>query len=152
MFCHVVGRLRLINGLNRLSSGLHWLSFGEYWENLQVGVWWGLPVHFYALKFANRGAQKLRRIILLHFGLITFNCHFPKIQTFLICMLFGPSANVHDPKNPFCLTLHHKITQNNGGNQTISNNIILGNLRISRITKMEQTRAGKILEARLINS
>ena len=37
---------------------------------------------------------------LLHIVLVTFNCHFPQIRKVFISMLFGISANVHDPQKP----------------------------------------------------
>ena len=49
-------------------------------------------------------AQKLRRIILLHGELLTFNLYFLKIHKVFISMMFGPSGNVHDPQKPLFLT------------------------------------------------
>ena len=39
-------------------------------------------------------AQKLRRIILLHFELVTFDFHFPKTQEVFIFMVYGPSGSM----------------------------------------------------------
>ena len=50
-------------------------------------------------------APKLRRIILLLFGLITFKFHFGKIQKVIIFMTFGPSGHDHDLQSQLFLTL-----------------------------------------------
>ena len=49
--------------------------------------------------------QKLRRIILFHIGLVTFNYHFPKIENVFIFMIVGPSGHVHYRQNQFFLIL-----------------------------------------------
>ena len=60
---------------------------------------WGLGDlggHFYC-NFWKRMAQKLRKIILLHFGLVTFWIHFGrKAVIFMICRL---DRHVHDSQN-----------------------------------------------------
>ena len=50
-------------------------------------------------------AQELRRIILLHFGLVTFQFHFGKTRTVFIFMFSGPSGRDHGPQNQLFLTL-----------------------------------------------
>ena len=76
--------------------------------------------------------QKLRRIIALHIGLVTFN--FPKnVQCphFHIC---GPNGHVHDPQTPLFLTLdppnYSKIQDNP---KSFLETIIFGNLRTPEI-------------------
>ena len=65
---------------------------------------WGLPGSggtFLKLNFDKRVAQKLRRIILLHIGLVILNVHFPKVRKVIIFMMFGPNGHVHDSHNHF---------------------------------------------------
>ena len=52
-----------------------------------------------------RVTRKLRRITLLHFGLVTFNFHFPKFPQSIIFMFFGASGSDQDSQKPFFLTL-----------------------------------------------
>ena len=54
--------------------------------------------------------RKLRRIILLHIGLVTFNLHFPKFWKVFMFMILG---NVHDPYTHYSWLRTHQITQKN---------------------------------------
>ena len=89
-------------------------SDGVWWgyEKKSVGVWRGLPAHFYTeLKLWE--ALKLRRSILRHFGRVTFRFHFPKIQQIIICMIFvEPSGNVHGPQTNCFYLWRHQIALN----------------------------------------
>ena len=72
--------------------------------------------------------QKLRSIILLHIGQVTFNFPFLKIPNVFIFMISG-----HEPHNYSCLWMH-QITQNSS--REIPNhfrNITPGNLKISKV-------------------
>ena len=60
------------------------------------GVVWGA---IFTLIFDNKVAGKLRRIILIHSGLVSFHFHFPKIRKVLIPMtLFSPGP-INSPSN-----------------------------------------------------
>ena len=49
--------------------------------------------------FIKRLAQKLRRIILLHFGLVTFRTHLKRTRKTYIFMILGLSGRDHDVPN-----------------------------------------------------
>ena len=55
--------------------------------------------------FKKRVARKIRRIILLHLGLVTFQFHFPKIRVVFIFMIFGSGGRVHGPQKTIMLDL-----------------------------------------------
>ena len=78
--------------------GLGVLGWDNSGKNPDLGsaVVWGA---IFTIIFKKRVARKLRRIILLHFGLVTFNIHFPKIRKVLMFMIFGPSERDHDFPN-----------------------------------------------------
>ena len=46
-----------------------------------------------------RVGQKLRRFMLLHFGLVAFRIHVPHTQKVIMCMVVGPSGRDHDAQN-----------------------------------------------------
>ena len=56
----------------------------------------GLLGAIFIVNIIKRIAPKLHRIILLHFGLVTFRIHFGKTLNPLIFMVFGPSGRDHD--------------------------------------------------------
>ena len=56
-------------------------------------------------EFRKRLARKLRRIMLLHFGLVTFRFHFGETRKPIISMVFGPSGRDHDAQNQLLSTL-----------------------------------------------
>ena len=58
-----------------------------------------------------RIARKLRRIILLHFGLVAFRIHFWEIRQRFILMVFGPSGRGGDSQNQYHLSLETRILQ-----------------------------------------
>ena len=57
------------------------------------------------LNFNKRLAQKLRRIILLHFGHATFRMHFRKTRKPFICIVFGPGGRDRGPQHQLFLAL-----------------------------------------------
>ena len=59
------------------------------------GVWGAILI----VNFIERLAQKLCRIILLHFGLVTFMIHFRNPRKPSIFMVFGPIGRDHDSQN-----------------------------------------------------
>ena len=63
------------------------------------GVWGAI----FIVIFKKSVAQKLCRIILLHFGVVTFRIPFGKTRTPFIFMVFGPSGRDHDSQNQLCL-------------------------------------------------
>ena len=50
-------------------------------------------------------AQKLHRIILRHFGLVTLNFHFPKFPKVIIFMILEPSAHDHRTQERLLLSV-----------------------------------------------
>ena len=50
-------------------------------------------------------AEKLRKIILLHFGLLTFRIHFRENRKLIIVMFSGLGGRVHEPRNQYYLSL-----------------------------------------------
>ena len=64
----------------------------------------GLGVRYFYCKSCERMARKLRRIILLHFGGITFRTHFRRTRKPLILIVFGPSGCDHHFQNQSFLT------------------------------------------------
>ena len=65
----------------------------------------GVCTSMFTLNFNKRVAQKLRRIIPLHSGLVTVRFRFPKTRKVFIFMNFGPSGRVHGSQNQLFLTL-----------------------------------------------
>ena len=66
---------------------------------------WGLG-GLEVISFVNimkRIAQKLRKTILLHFGLVTFRFHYWKTRKVIICMVSGPGGRDHDSPNQLFL-------------------------------------------------
>ena len=72
---------------------------------------WGLGV-ISIVDIIERIAQKLRIIILLHFGLGTFRIHFGKTQQVIMFMVFGLSGRVYDSQNQFIHLWRHQDTSN----------------------------------------
>ena len=64
---------------------------------------WGCPGSHCYCKSKKRVARKLRRIILLHFGLVTFRFHFGKTRKVSMFMIFGSNGHVHDSQNQLFL-------------------------------------------------
>ena len=71
--------------------------------NITFGSWES-GIHF-IVNVKTRMAQKLRRIILLHLGLLTFRSHFPRIHKIIIFVIFGLGRCVHGIHNQSFLTL-----------------------------------------------
>ena len=77
----------------------------NYKRSIETIIIWGLfgsGGHFYP-KLKKRWPGKLHRTILLHFGLVNIDYHFPKIGKSIMCMVFGPSGHDHDPPNSLFL-------------------------------------------------
>ena len=62
------------------------------------GVWGAI----FNVNLIQRTAQKLRRIILLHFGQVVFRIHFRRTRKPLISIVFGRD---HDSQNQYYLSL-----------------------------------------------
>ena len=60
---------------------------------------WGVCGVLFTVNFDKRVAQKLRRIILLRFGLISFRFHFGNTRKSCIFFVFGLSGRDHDSQN-----------------------------------------------------
>ena len=65
---------------------------------------WGQDFIF-TVDIMNRITGKLRRILLLDFGLITFKIHYWKTRKHLMFMVSGPGGRDHDSKNQLILIL-----------------------------------------------
>ena len=77
------------------------MEIRKIWENLDLGsrgVW---VVILIVRSFKKRVARKVRRFILLHFGLVTFRIHFSKIQKVPVRIIFGLVGRVHGSQNQF---------------------------------------------------
>ena len=77
-------------------------SSGKIRAQLRI---WGSGRPFFIVSIIKRLAQKLRRIILPHFGLVTFGIHFRETRKPIIVMIFGPTGRDHDPQNQYYLNL-----------------------------------------------
>ena len=104
----------------------------------------GSASHFYP-NLKKRVAQKLRRIILLHIGLVCVRLHFPKIINICMCMIFGPSGNVHGPNQFFYIgpTKLPNIMQEKA--KSFSKQHYFLAVSESQKSKMKKTRAEKSL-------
>ena len=93
-------------GWNYLRWYALWKITGKLYENYRkiikavVGHSWGISV----VKMWKRIAQKLRRIILLHFVLVTFRFLYGRTLKPLIS-LFSNSGRVNDSQNQYYLSL-----------------------------------------------
>ena len=76
--------------VTRLQNKSFFISYRKSMKIPKIRIWGlgGLGAIF-TVNFKKRIAQKLRRIILLHFGLPTFGCHSGKTQKPFIFMIFG---------------------------------------------------------------
>ena len=77
-------------------------------ENSSLGVWGGLGFTF-TINLKLWITQQLCRIILLQFGLITFNFHLSQNRKIFTCMLFRLNGRVHDSRNQLCLLWIHSF-------------------------------------------
>ena len=65
----------------------------------RFGVWGALEVVF-IISFIKGKASKLHRIIMLHFGLVSFRIRVVmKIRKSFMFMVLGPSGHDHDSQN-----------------------------------------------------
>ena len=100
-------------------------SFRKLMQNAELGstgIWEAILM----VIFRKRWARKLHRIILLHFGLVTFRSHFGKARKCFIFLVFGPSECYHDAQHQLLLTLgpptygkKYKKPQILGGNNNV---------------------------------
>ena len=70
-------------------------------EKMRFGVWGSI----FNVNIIRRIAQKFRRIMLLHFGLVTFRIQIGKTRKHVIFMFFGLGGRVHDSQNQYYLSL-----------------------------------------------
>ena len=59
------------------------------------GLWGGIVL----VTIIQRIAQKLCRVVLLHFGIVPFRIHFGRDRKPIIFIIFGPIGHDHDSKN-----------------------------------------------------
>ena len=75
-------------------------------RNIGKNPVWGLGVSGGAILIFNlnkRVAQSSVVLILLHFGLVTFNFHFPKAPKVINFMIFGLGGRAHESQNQVCV-------------------------------------------------
>ena len=86
----------------------------------------------WGVNFIERIAQKLHRIILLHFGLVTFEFDFRKTRKLIIFLVFGPSGRNHGPQNQLFLILEipRYLTNSRKIIHHLIENMILGNMEM----------------------
>ena len=86
----------------------------------------------FIVNIIQRTSRKLRRITLLHFGLVTFRIHFRTTRKPIILMVSGTGGRDHDSRNQLFLFLeaprYFKTIQETS--RTIFKHVICGNLRI----------------------
>ena len=99
---------------------------GEIREKSGVGVWEVWEAIF-IVHFKKRVAHKLRRITLLHLGLITLRIHFRKTRKPFIFMIFIFSDVSMTLKTNYFKLWRHQMTPSN---QIIFGGNIMGNLKI----------------------
>ena len=123
---------------------------GRSIEKFRFGDRLGLGAHFYPKFKTLNSPKKLRRIILLHIGVVTFRFHFPKIREVLIFMIFGPGGRVDESQQQLLLLLLlllvtldtpelHKTNKEN--TNAFQEHISFANINIMEIGKIEKTRA-----------
>ena len=78
---------------------------GENMANAFAGVCESV----FTLNFEFRNGQKLRRIILLHFGQATFTFHSPEILNGFMLMLFGTSGRSMTPRSHYSWLWTHQF-------------------------------------------
>ena len=110
-------------------------------KEIGCGIWrvWGEGM--FTINFKKRGARTLRKIILLHFGLVTFLFHCGKTGK-VIFHYFRIVGRVHDSQNQLCSTLEtsNDSKQFKNNTQRKFKNIISWNLKISQIGNLEHSR------------
>ena len=116
---------------------------GHCWVIFMVNIW-------------KRHGQKLRRIVLLHFGLVTFRFHYGRDWKPLVFMISGSRTCPWLPNPIWFIFGDTRIPQSIQGNSIIIfENIMFGNLTVLKIPKFENVRKGGhrlIMKIRLINS
>ena len=88
--------------IDRGSTGALYGLYRVSGTKIPFGVWGVLG----AILIANlnkRVAQRLHRIMLLHFGPVTFKFHFPKVRKVFIFTISGLVGNVTKPHKPLLL-------------------------------------------------
>ena len=93
----------------------------KIWEKCGFGVWevWRA---IFIVNFEKRVAQKLRRIILLHFGLVTFRIHFGRTRKPLVFVILDLVDMSMAPKTNYLKLWRHQITPNNPRKSRIISN------------------------------
>ena len=86
----------IVVGCPQTLSQISFGKCGKIWNNVGFGVW-GVWVAIFIVNIIERLAQKLRRTIMLRFGLVTFGIHFGKGRKLVIFMLFRILGRVHGP-------------------------------------------------------
>ena len=96
------------------------------------------------VSFKRRGAQTLCRIILLHFGLVTFRINFGKTRKPNMFMMSGFLVVFMTPQINYFKLWTHQITQNNSRTNPKSflRDIFLGNLKDAEIQHSENVGKG----------
>ena len=74
-------------------------------EKVRCVVVWGGSGAIFIVNLKVWIAQKLRRIILLHFGLVAFRFHIPRNRQVVMLLIFGPSGCAHDSQKQLFLIL-----------------------------------------------
>ena len=92
----------------------------------------------FIINLEKRGAQKLGRIILLHFGLVPLRFHFGKVRKPFVFMIFGLLEVSMIPQTNYVQLWVHQIIPNNSGNtKMFKAHLIIGNLKILELHKFE---------------
>ena len=64
----------------------------------------------FIVTFKKRMSRQLRRMTLIHLGLLTFRFHFGKTRQVIFFMIFGPGGRDHDSQNQLLwITLETQI-------------------------------------------
>ena len=112
------------------------------------GVW----VAMFIVNFIESVAPELRRIVLLHFGLLTFRFHFRKTREPSIYMIFGFFDVSVNPKTNYCyFWIHQNIPINSRKYPHHSETYDLGRYHKIKNEKQAKMWGRKIPKLRLIN-
>ena len=110
-------------------------ALGSKWDTGKIPVWGpgGLGA-FFTVNWKLSIAQKLRRIILLHLGLVTSRFHYWKTLNPLIFMIWGFSdVSMSSKTNYFYLWRHQDTFKNPRTSEFVYENIIYISISISEI-------------------
>ena len=98
---------------------------GKCGKHLDVGSGGGGLGAIFTERFRKRVARKLRIIILLHFGLVTFRTLFPEDPKVIIFMFFELGGCLHGPQHQLFSTLGPPRYYSNNSNKNIFWKIIV---------------------------